>query len=99
MGEARRRRISGDTMGKAGWYRTIKHLAGPVIWPPTKEDVMLMVKMHFPESRSVDDLDCEDCVDKAVGVCDGRGLKGEAVLLKCFTEKMVDEVVIEAGSQ
>lgn len=52
------------------------------------DHLSMVTAMHFPHARSADDLTCEECQDKACGVCDGMGLRSLDVL-DCMKRKVM----------
>ncbi len=53
----------------------------------------MMFLMHFPGAEPTDEnenevIRCEKCVDFAMGVCGGKGLRGADVFIKCFGQKL-----------
>lgn len=80
MGEAKRRQRTGGTKLTDG-----------------QEELGILLLMHFPESKGQsldDDLQCEKCGDFLMDLCDGEGLKGESVIIDCFSKKMGREIVL-----
>lgn len=62
-----------------------------------QDELELLLRMHFPDMKGEsedEDLTCEKCVDRKVGVCEGEGLKGSEVITKCFSGKMQLEIAI-----
>lgn len=103
MGEARRRKETGATVRRVKPGELPELISGMVDGDtPDREDFQeelgLLLQMHFPDMKGVsedEDLSCEQCIDAKVGVCQGRGLRGESVILECFSEKVGTEIFIE----
>ena len=91
MGEAKRRQKTGSGAGSGvtGWSVSKK--------TDFVDELSTLLMMHFPDARGQfyeDDLKCEKCTDFKLDLCGGRGLKGQALILDCFSGKMGREIVI-----
>jgi len=87
MGESKRRKMSGDNFNSDKRRLDLES--------NFSSETLFLLMTHFPDASGLNDLSCDCCIDKRMGECDGRDLRGSDVIEKCFSEK---KILVHYGS-
>lgn len=73
-------------------------------WERCNDSLFMVFMAHFPgvvptDENENDVIKCEECADYKAGVCEGRGLCGQDVIIKCLGPAVGLQVKVDANSR